>query len=118
MLDRLAEAISFISMAPWLRPAFALALSIISSSLGWLASDVPWATIVLVLSIALALWAYAEGLVGTISGFVASLVGFYLLVGLTNNLTILRFLPHGCVTIDSNTANYCIDVAINKASRN
>ena len=117
MLDWLAEKIGFISMAPWLRPTIAFALSIVSSSLGWFASDRPWATWVFVLSVALAVWAFAESVACTVSGFVVSFVGFYLLLGLTNTLPMLRPTHYGCVAIDGETTDDCMDAVMKKALR-
>lgn len=115
MFDWIADKLGLAPMAPFWRPGVAFALSTTSSLLTWIASDTRWTGIIFVFSIALAIWAWAECRGGMLAGFVASLIGFYLLLGTNTSLTILDSTPYGCVAIEGRAPIDCADAAARKA---
>lgn len=114
MLEWVANALGLASLAPW-RPRVSLAISAIGCLLTWLASETPWATVVFGLSIALAVWVWAESFRGAAAGFLASVIGFQILLGVNTSLDTFHPTPYGCVTIDGRDADECINDAVQRA---
>lgn len=119
MLEWIAEKLGIASLMPWPRAAVGFILTILSSLLGWAISDVPWAAMLLAMSVVFGVWTLVESLGHPVKGFFIGLLSWYLVLGTDTAAKLYYRLPYiGCTVTDRDKPQTCLDQALEKAAQN
>lgn len=116
MIEWIADKLGIVALAPFWPPTVGFGWSVASILLARTFDDTPWAWAILLVSLGLAVWAWAEGHASVLAGFMAGVMGYYLILGLTTVLVMMRPLPYGCVMIDRHPPDACRENLILKSN--
>ncbi|MBU9699997.1 hypothetical protein GU927_019320 [Rhodobacteraceae bacterium HSP-20] len=115
MWDWISEKLGWLSMMPFVRPAVSLLLSIAAAVISYLSSQDNWAIVLLLLSLLLAVWSFAESFKGGISATIVGMLSAYYVTGLDTALTLLdRGSVTICVVFEHRSTQDCLDELLGK----